>query len=89
MNQLAHKLFWLLPALAIALLAVGQVWLSHLRYETSQASQKLQEEKKSVAADVTQLGLEVASLTRPERLRRIANDKLGMQPPHPMQVVRP
>lgn len=89
MSRLMQTSVWLLPALAIAALAAGQVWLSHLRYETSQTLQKLQEEKKSVASEVSQLGLEVASLTRPERLRRIADDKLGMQPPHPMQVVRP
>jgi len=90
MKAMAHKaLFWLVPAATVATLASAQVWLSHLRYETSQNTQKLQAEKKDVAAEVTRLNLEVASLTRPERLRQIAGSSFGMQPPHPMQVIRP
>jgi len=90
MKTMAHKaLFWFVPAVAVAALASAQVWLSHLRYETSQDTQKLLAEKKDAAAEVTRLNLEVASLTRPERLRQIAGTSLGMQPPHPMQVIRP
>lgn len=89
MSWLSKSLIWLLPLASIGLIAAAQVWLSHLRYETAQAAQELQASKKEVAAEVTRLSLEVASLTRPERLREIAGSQLGMQPPHPMQVVHP
>lgn len=89
MSGLSRSLIWLLPLASIGLLAAAQVWLSHMRYETAQATQELQASKKAIAAEVTRLNLEVASLTRPERLREIAGNKLGMQPPHPMQVVHP
>jgi len=74
---------------SIAMLAAGQVWLSHLRYETSletSSIQKLQGEQKH---NIHKLNLELASLTRPERLRKIAQSELGMAPPRPMQVIRP
>jgi len=89
MNALSKRLVWLVPLGSIGMLAAGQVWLSHLRYETAQTIHNLQESKRGIAADVTRLNLEVASLTRPERLREIAGAKLGMQPPRPMQVVHP
>jgi len=74
---------------AIAILAAGQVWLSHVRYETSLASSETGKAREAVKREIHQLNLELASLTRPERLRRIAQSELGMSPPRPMQVVRP
>ncbi len=83
----------LIPAIALGLvlglMAAAQIWLSHLRYETSQAMQRLQSEKQQLALDTSKLKLEIASLTRPERLREIAQKQLHMAPPRPMQVIRP
>lgn len=87
--QLLKSLPWGIALLFFCGLATSQVWLSHLRYETSQNSQKLSAEKQQLSAEITRLNLEVANLTRPERLRNVAISKLGMQPPSPMQVVRP
>jgi len=74
---------------AVALLASGQVWLSHMRYEASLTASATQKERDELKREIHQLGLELASLTRPERLRKIAQSELGMTPPRPMQVVRP
>jgi len=78
-----------LPVAAIAILATGQVWLSHMRYETSLATSDAQKERDELKREIHTLNLELASLTRPERLRKIAQSELGMAPPRPMQVVRP
>jgi len=43
--------------------------------------------KKVVRQESSKLGLEVASLSRPERLREYAITTLHMVPPKPMQVV--
>jgi len=80
---------WLAIPLMIALFAAGQVWLSHIRYELSQGMQKLTEEKQEAALETSKLRLEIASLTRPERLRELAQTRLHMAPPRPMQVLRP
>lgn len=72
-----------------ALLAASQVWLSHIRYETSLAASQAHKEQEEAKREIHQLNLELASLTRPERLRKIAQSELGMAPPRPMQVVRP
>jgi len=72
-----------------ALLATGQIWLSHTRYEASLAANETREAQEDLKHEIHQLELELASLTRPERLRKIAQNELGMAPPRPMQVVRP
>ncbi len=78
---------WLLPVLLLALLAVGQVWLSHQRYELAKQHQQVVKQLAEDKAEMKRLQLEMASLTRPERLRELAADKLDMHPPGPMQVV--
>lgn len=75
--------------LSICLLAAGQVWLSHVRVDVSQQIAKLKQEKNIIQQDVQGLRLELASLMRPDTLRRLAREKLGMQAPKPMQVVKP
>jgi len=74
---------------AVALLAAAQVWLSHIRYEVSLANGETHKAQDEIKREIHQLNLELASLTRPERLRKIAQSELGMAPPQPMQVVRP
>ncbi|MDX8395196.1 MAG: cell division protein FtsL [Mariprofundaceae bacterium] len=75
--------------IAFAILASSQVWLSHVRYEMNVDIGKLKKEQLLIKQDVQQLNIELASLTRPERLRIHAQNKLGMAPPKPMQVVHP
>ncbi|MDX8403058.1 MAG: cell division protein FtsL [Mariprofundaceae bacterium] len=83
------KLAIALPITCIAMLATGQVWLSHTRYETSLETSKIQKAQSEQKHEIHKLELELASLTRPERLRKIAQSELGMAPPRPMQVLRP
>jgi len=75
--------------LVIGGFAAGQVWLSHVRYDLSQGMQQLMAEKQDAALETSKLRLEIASLTRPERLRELAQTRLHMAPPRPMQVLRP
>ena len=74
---------------AIGGLAAGQVWLSHLRVNTAQDAASLKKEKVILEQEVQGLKLELASLTRPDTLRRLAREKLGMHAPTPMQVMKP
>ncbi len=78
---------WMLLPCCVAVLAAGQIWLSHLRYELSLGTQRMIAEQKEVRRESSKLRLETASLTRPDRLRQYANSKLGMAPPKPMQVI--
>jgi cell division protein FtsL len=80
---------WMLMPLTLAVLAGAQIWLSHLRNELSLETQRLDREQKQVRQESSKLRLEVASLSRPERLREYATTTLGMAPPKPMQVVHP
>ncbi|GAV19539.1 cell division protein FtsL [Mariprofundus micogutta] len=78
---------WLLVPAAAGVLAAGQIWMSHLRYELSLESQQVNKEQQETLKQASTLRLELASLTRPERLRKIAQEELDMAPPKPMQVV--
>jgi|AMFO01.1.fsa_nt_gi cell division protein FtsL len=71
------------------LLAAAQVWLSHMRIELTHQSQRVADEQAAVSHELQNLRLELASLARPERLRRIAQEQLHMGPPQPMQVLQP
>jgi cell division protein FtsL len=86
---ISRKLSTALLLGSVALMATAQVWLSHLRYELSLETSRIQKEQSELKREMHQLNLELASLTRPERLRKIAHVDLGMAPPLPMQVVRP
>ncbi len=72
----------------IGLLAGAKVWLSYLRVDTEQQVATLKKEKASLVQDVQTLKLEVASMTRPDTLRRLARE-MGMAAPTAMQVVKP
>ncbi len=73
----------------IALSAACQVALSHERYELTKEMTSVQHEKKDLMAAMNRLSLELASLARPERIRKLAKSQLGMAPPTPMQVIQP
>ncbi|MDQ6983198.1 MAG: cell division protein FtsL [Ghiorsea sp.] len=72
----------------IGLLAGGKVWVSYLRVDTEQNVGQLKKEKVLLVQDVQNLKLELASMTRPDTLRRLARE-LGMSAPTAMQVVKP
>lgn len=74
--------------LLIVILASAQVWLSHLRIETAKKAQLLHMNITTQQEKIQTLGLEYASLARPNRLRKLSH-QLGMQSPRPMQVLRP
>ncbi|HID37824.1 MAG TPA: cell division protein FtsL [Ghiorsea sp.] len=72
----------------IGLLAGGKVWVSYLRVDTEQSVNQLKKEKVLLVQDVQNLKLELASMTRPDTLRRLARE-LGMAAPSAMQVMKP
>lgn len=78
---------WMIIPVCLAVLAGAQIWLSHVRNELSLEMQRLGTQQKSVRQESSKLRLEVASLSRPERLRKYAMTTLGMAPPKPMQVI--
>ena len=80
---------WMMVPVVLGLLAATKVWLSYLRYDLSIETQQLAVEKQAVGMESTKLRIEIASLTRPERLRQMAVSELGMAPPNPAQVVHP
>lgn len=86
---LKHGKWMLALGILIALVAAAQVALSHMRYELTKDNTTLRHERKELVAELNRLSLELASLTRPERIRRLAKSRLGMGPPTPMQVIRP
>jgi len=75
-------------AMMIGLVAGAQVWQSYLRVDTAQEIEALKKVKVDLKQDVQNLKLELASMTRPDTLRRVARD-LGMSAPTSMQVVKP
>jgi len=80
---------WLGLLLVASLLAVAQVGMAHQRLDLASQHASVQREVGLLHAEISRLTLELATLSRPERLRRLAVSKLGMRPPTPMQVIRP
>jgi len=79
---------WLLvPVIVLSGMAAAQVWLSHERYELARQHQLVVRQLSEQRAEIKRLQLEMASLTRPERLREAAVRRLDMHPPTPAQVV--
>jgi len=79
----------LLMGLLLAVLAGAQVWVSHARYDLSRHSKILMTQLSDLRYRVHQLQLERSTLIRPERLRILARERLGMVPPRAGQVVSP
>ncbi|MDQ7004456.1 MAG: cell division protein FtsL [Ghiorsea sp.] len=73
---------------AIGILAGSKVWVSYLRVDTEQVVSQLQKDKVLLMQDVQSLKLELASMGRPDTLRRLARE-LGMSAPTAMQLVTP
>ncbi len=82
---------WVFPVwvLTVCVLAAAQVWLPYQRGMVAQETTQLKKERILVQQDVQNLKLELASLMRPDTLRRLAHQKLGMHAPTAMQVLNP
>jgi len=78
---------WMLIPLCLAVLAGAQIHLAQVRNDLSLQTQRLQAEQQALRQESSKLRLEVASLSRPERLRQYAITTLHMGPPTPMQVI--
>jgi len=90
MGRFLLKGRWMLSmGLLLSLLAAGQVVLSHQRYEMAKETRVIRHHRQVLLGKINQLGLELASLTRPERIRKLASSRLEMAPPTPLQVIRP
>ncbi len=79
---------WIALAAGIGVLAAGQVWLSYKRVDVAQDMARLKKENILLVQDVQSLKLELASMMRPDTLRRLARE-MGMAAPTAMQVVKP
>ncbi len=80
---------WPLLLLLTCFLAAMQIGMTHKRLELARQHTAVQREVHSLHGEISQLALEFATLTRPERLRRLAVERLGMRAPTPMQVIYP
>jgi len=80
---------WLLLCLAVALLATAKVAVAHQRLDTAVEYNQLQRDVRQMGDEINRMNIELAMLTRPERLRTVALEQLGMRPPTAMQVVNP
>jgi cell division protein FtsL len=80
---------WLLMGLAVLALATAQVALANQRLQTAAQYNQLQRDVRQAGDEVSRLKIELAMLTRPERLRAVALGQLGMHPPTAAQVVNP
>jgi len=90
MNLRGHVVMpWLAMLLLAGSLAAAQVGVSHQRLTLAGQQAGSQREARQLRIEINRLTLELATMSRPERLRRLAVSKLGMRPPAPMQVMRP
>jgi len=76
-------IFVLLVAVSLA-----QVWVAFLRVDLARQRHDIQLDIQTENKKIDKLSLEYASLTRPERLRKLAHEQLGMQAPTPEQLIR-
>jgi len=80
---------WLLICLAVVVLATAQVALAHQRLTVVGDNSRLQRDVQQAGDAINRLNIELAMLTRPEKLREVALNELGMRPPTAAQVVKP
>ncbi|MDQ6974631.1 MAG: cell division protein FtsL [Mariprofundaceae bacterium] len=69
-------------------LALAQVWLAHLRVDMARQRHAVQVAIKQEEKKIDKLSLEYANLIRPERLRKLAHEQLGMHAPRPDQLIQ-
>ncbi len=78
---------WLLVMLLATVLATVQVGMAHQRLQIVAEHSVLQRDVRQLEDEISRMNIELATLTRPDRLRRVAVNELGMRPPAAMQVV--
>jgi len=78
---------WLLVVLVASVLATMQVGIAHQRLQVVAQQSVLQRDVRQLEDEISRMNIELATLTRPDRLRRVAVNELGMRPPAAMQVV--
>ncbi len=76
-----------LAGMALLALALGAVWEKMDIYRTGYAIEQLQVRKKQVQQEQQTLKLELARLTAPDQIERVAVSRLGMTRPRYNQVV--
>jgi len=78
---------WFVLALLVSVLACIQVGVAHERLQVVAEQSLLQRDVRQVEDEISRMNIELATLMRPDRLRKVAVEKLGMRPPSAMQVV--
>ncbi len=76
--------------LCALLLTMGAVFFLWQRYQFVNLGfevQRLLSERARLERSIEPLQVEAAWLSRIERLEQLANDRLGLRPPHPGQVI--
>jgi|UPI00035C2BCE cell division protein FtsL len=74
--------------LLCAVLGVAQVWMSFLRNSTAREIHNAQQSIVTLSDEIKAMKIESGSLMRPERLRQVAHDQLGMRAPLPTQLLQ-
>lgn len=82
-------MFLVVFCLLLGGLALAQVWLAHLRVEMARQRHSIQVSIEVEEKKIGKLALEYANLTRPERLRKLAHEQLGMNAPRSDQLMKP
>ena len=77
----------LLVGVVLLALGLGALWEKMDIYRTGYAIEQLQVRKKQVQQEQNTLKLELARLTAPEQIERVAVSRLGMTRPRYNQVV--
>lgn len=78
-----------LVGLALCATVLSAVGLYFLKYDTRQLSyrsQELERQIETTKSDISLLRAEVGALTHPERIERLAKERLGLKPMRPDQV---
>ncbi len=77
----------MLLLLLCALFGTAQIWMSYLRNSNARALHDTHTSIMSLKNEIKELEVEEGSLMRPERLRRVAHEMLGMGSPKPSQFI--
>ncbi|MDQ6979644.1 MAG: cell division protein FtsL [Mariprofundaceae bacterium] len=73
--------------LLCAVLGVAQVWMSFMRNSTAREMHRAQQSIIVLNNEIKAMKIETGSLLRPERLRQVAHEQLGMRAPLPTQLL--
>jgi len=80
------------PIVLVCVLLMGldlaEIWLAYLRVDMARQRHDIQVMIQTEEKKIDKLSLEYANLTRPERLRKLAHEQLGMHAPRPDQLIQ-